>query len=573
MKLQNYTKIISSVKNNIYILGLLSLILISTNAFSTDYYWVGGTGSSNDAAHWSLTSNGLSQSVVPVSTDNVFFDANSGTAPYTVTIAGNTEWVNLTGTGFTGTFNIAAFTLDINGTFSNAGAIDFTGNGFIRCSGTVSSIGTLDNAEGTFIYDGAGQTIIATTYYNLTVGGSGIKTLAGDVTVKNTLDFADATKIATVANTLTIGTESGPNGSITGAASDRYIIAYDNAGAVGKVKMFIASAASITYSYPIGDANHYVPFAFTLDAATLDKAYLTVYTKDAKITGMHDEILNYLNRFWSYVPEGITDASYDLSLKYDDGDFFGTTEASLLPIKKSIVNGIATWYVPSESNDLIGVTEQGNGGVNAGTNTLTWSGLSTFSEVGGAGDQSVLLPVELISFNTNCSDNGVNITWSTSSETNNNYFTIEKSIDLVNWTVLTKVSGAENSNSLLNYSVLDDLSDKTVYYRLSQTDFDGKSETFNTLACNCKKQSTETFKVFPIPTDKDLNIEIETVENEKLTVEIYNSLGQKLYTSEFNTIDGINTIQLSDLNLSRNYYQLRVVSSSGNLFNQVIVVN
>jgi len=50
-------------------------------AGGTDYYWVGGTGDYNDASHWASTSGGAGGAGVPNINDNVFFDANSFTAP------------------------------------------------------------------------------------------------------------------------------------------------------------------------------------------------------------------------------------------------------------------------------------------------------------------------------------------------------------------------------------------------------------------------------------------------------------------------------------------------------------
>jgi hypothetical protein len=50
-----------------------------------DRYWVGGGGNINDTAHWSLYSNGAGGEVIPTSSDNVYFDAYSGTGIVTVT--------------------------------------------------------------------------------------------------------------------------------------------------------------------------------------------------------------------------------------------------------------------------------------------------------------------------------------------------------------------------------------------------------------------------------------------------------------------------------------------------------
>jgi len=54
-------------------------ILLCLYNYAAEYYWVGGSGNWTDINHWRTTSGGtLTPSVVPGSTDNVYFDSNSG---------------------------------------------------------------------------------------------------------------------------------------------------------------------------------------------------------------------------------------------------------------------------------------------------------------------------------------------------------------------------------------------------------------------------------------------------------------------------------------------------------------
>jgi hypothetical protein len=93
-----------------------------------DRYWVGGTGSWNSTAKWSTTSGGASGASVPTATDNAIFDANSGTAHYTVTVTDNATCADLT------------FTPEpANGVTQFA-----VGNGFV-IAGTFSTSGTQGN--------------------------------------------------------------------------------------------------------------------------------------------------------------------------------------------------------------------------------------------------------------------------------------------------------------------------------------------------------------------------------------------------------------------------------------------
>ncbi|MDD5571513.1 MAG: T9SS type A sorting domain-containing protein [Bacteroidales bacterium] len=90
------------------------------------------------------------------------------------------------------------------------------------------------------------------------------------------------------------------------------------------------------------------------------------------------------------------------------------------------------------------------------------------------------MPIELASFDVSMVDNYVLIEWSTYTEANNDYFTIEKSRDAINYETLITVDGAGNSNELLEYSAVDAAPLPGItYYRLKQTDFNGVHKYFS----------------------------------------------------------------------------------------------
>ncbi len=89
-------------------------------------------------------------------------------------------------------------------------------------------------------------------------------------------------------------------------------------------------------------------------------------------------------------------------------------------------------------------------------------------------DCSSVLPIDLLEFNGYSKGITNYIYWVTSSETNNDYFTIERSRNAINWDIIGKVEGAGNSNVELSYHYQDDSFVNGInYYRLKQTDFDG----------------------------------------------------------------------------------------------------
>jgi hypothetical protein len=94
-----------------------------------------------------------------------------------------------------------------------------------------------------------------------------------------------------------------------------------------------------------------------------------------------------------------------------------------------------------------------------------------------------VLPIELLYFNGKFNGKYNELKWSTATETNNDYFTIEKSKDGINWNKVIEVDGAGNSTSTLNYTFNDYSFSNTInYYRLKQTDFDGKFKYSNIIA-------------------------------------------------------------------------------------------
>ena len=95
------------------------------------------------------------------------------------------------------------------------------------------------------------------------------------------------------------------------------------------------------------------------------------------------------------------------------------------------------------------------------------------------------LPIELLSFEGKKQTNSNMLYWSTASEHNTSYFTIEKSVDGFKWSDIGQVQSAGNSTQKLDYSLEDvDVSQVINYYRLHQYDIDGVNDIFGPIAIN-----------------------------------------------------------------------------------------
>lgn len=127
---------------------------------------------------------------------------------------------------------------------------------------------------------------------------------------------------------------------------------------------------------------------------------------------------------------------------------------------------------------------------------------TTFSPALGAGmyalyrEASIVLPVGLSRFSAICQAGTVQLNWTTASEENNYGFNPEKSMDGSPWQAIGFVEGAGNSNQSRHYQYTDKTSSmETVYYRLRQTDLDGRAYYSHVMASSCQAGKTRLMAV------------------------------------------------------------------------------
>jgi len=140
------------------------------------------------------------------------------------------------------------------------------------------------------------------------------------------------------------------------------------------------------------------------------------------------------------------------------------------------------------------VRENATQWVNTGARTLsgntTAGSMRSFSTQGSFGNFTIgsngggnALPIKLLSFDAQKNGDVVDLSWVTAEEINNDFFTIERSVDGQVFEELTQVQGAGTSSESRSYSTIDnDPLSGTSYYRLKQTDFNGQYEYFPMVA-------------------------------------------------------------------------------------------
>lgn len=159
---------------------------------------------------------------------------------------------------------------------------------------------------------------------------------------------------------------------------------------------------------------------------------------------------------------------------------------------------------------------------------LSIAGAITLNNARAIIPSAIALPVTLVSFTAVAQDDRtVNVAWTTSLEINNKGFLIERSKDLKIFEKVSEVNElAPMSNALKNYSLIDYTPYLgTSYYRLSQTDLDGKITIHRAVSVILRD---EAYGVYPNPVISNQRIRLRLDDPETATVNFYNITGRSI---------------------------------------------
>ena len=422
---------------------------------------------------------------------------------------------------------------DANGTFdATGGNVTYSGSGRLQLGGTVTSLGTFTPGTSVVEYDGGAQTIDdfsakSGPYYDLEIDGSGDKTLSGNTTVSNQLTFSADHDLVTSGSTLTI------TRTPIGYSNNRLI---KNGNDANAVTVAYSSTSTTKCEIPVGiDGSHRM---ISLSAGgTSATTYTVAYTPGSPGT---------IN--WNTTPTGVSinpaaaaahvnnHYYYDISRSgSEDVDcemqFVGLTEPS--DADKYIMH----WNTGTSRWDQL--TSSGSSGVVAATLTS----FSPFTQGSGGG----ALPIDLVSFEGKCENNETELEFVVASQENNDYFSIHRSENATDWNLVGEIEGVGNTSTQMTYKWIDNNPiSGTNYYRLSQTDYDGTSESFAPIVVTCETAPIDGYSVYPNPADGLLNIDLELEHNQGDDVSI-----------EVIDING-KVIQLQQVQLTRGYNHLEV---------------
>jgi Secretion system C-terminal sorting domain len=223
-----------------------------------------------------------------------------------------------------------------------------------------------------------------------------------------------------------------------------------------------------------------------------------VNTTDIDIIG--DIIFQRSNRAWYFDITGNTGSTDSINFDFSDMGLTGTPgdPNNYVLIHRSGTSG--AWSIVATASDTDGDQVYFTG-VN-----LTLDGFYTLASINNAP-----LPVSLLSFDakvvTEGKTNSVLLKWQTASELNNDYFTLERSVDGKKWISMLALPGKGTFNGLSSYESLDQNPPAgKVYYRLKQTDLDGQAKYVGGIRMVTIRDEEIDVNIFPNPSIGFINV-------------------------------------------------------------------
>ncbi len=206
------------------------------------------------------------------------------------------------------------------------------------------------------------------------------------------------------------------------------------------------------------------------------------------------------------------------------------------------------------ANNVSAIAASSVGGLNG--NFYTWTLV----------DKSNPLPIELASITASCNkSHNPLVEWVTATETNNAYFTLQRSTNGFDWNDVTSISGAGNSNSQLFYSYTDNSAPSGInFYRLLQTDFDGTINEAGIANVNCSSQGIAGDFGMNVYSDNEHTIHVTFTSefSEPMMLQLFDMRGRLVFSQQVTSSEGMNHIVLDMIPLEDATYLFNLNGTS-----------
>lgn len=248
---------------------------------------------------------------------------------------------------------------------------------------------------------------------------------------------------------------------------------------------------------------------------------------------------NSIYRYYDILP-ATPPTSFNLRLNYFNAELNGLNEGSLAIVRRH--NNLA-WFA------------QGFTGRNVTTNYVEYNGITNYYQRWTLTTSDNILPLELLSFGTNCKTNAVELKWTTADDMNSGVFEVLRSNDGgTQWQTIENMQ-AGSSNQ---YTYTDPLPGKRAMYRLKMI-AEGNITYSAIRTPGCELASANAL-VYPSPATSYLQVQLNNMPNKELVLMIHSNNGQLMQIKNINMATTVETYTLPLAGLPAGTYHLSIQS-------------
>jgi hypothetical protein len=404
----------------------------------------------------------------------------------------------------------------------------------------------IDNIEVTGEAQVSSTLTLSNEFYNVVIDNSnGVDLSTADIGYSNILTLTDG--VITTGTDDTIYVESTSSSALPSGSSSSFIN--------GNIK-FNVTTNTETYTIPLGigtASNQY----YRVDLVNNNLAgvdYITARMVSGTPNGYDASALTSCND--SSTQAGVT--SFKLKQLSTEGHLKLTPNSQPTGGTYGLNFYTANFDKSTWSNNKVAVFKRSEGSTDnciwgvAGTlpsdnatgrlksdDYLSFTGANSFSEYGPGGESGGSLPVTLSNFEATIGNGVVELEWTTQSEMDNDYFTVERTPNATNYEDVVSVEGAGNSIVRIDYSATDEEPlYGTSYYRLKQVDYDGTTSYSDLVSVYNSQSKLSEFTTFY--DGNVVNIKYYLDIAEIYSIRLYDVSGKLVYNGILNGYVGNN---------------------------------
>lgn len=450
-------------------------------------------------------------------------------------------------------------TLFISGNFSNGSGATYLNNGFVEIKGDIGNDqSSMNPGNGNTSLSGNNAQNISGSqpfevnnilFSNSSAGSSNI-ILINNVAVSGVATFSDGI------------TETGTNKIIFRSGSS-----YSGESDGSHINGWVEKIGNSAFAFPIGDATKLRTSSISAPSVSTDAFSAKYFKSDPN--GVHiasaiDASLNHISRceYWS-INRTAGSSTPVVTLSFENGYSCGISQLSDLRV--SSWNG-SLW---ANNGNQSTTGDISFGTITASSSPSIW-GEFTLSSVTAEN----IMPIELVSFKAfyNNTSNSVELSWTTASETNSNYFQTERSTDGINWDIVSTVNASGFSTTAMNYISKDCNPLKgTSYYRLKEVDFDGVFFYSPLQEVNIN-QIISDLTLRPNPFRDQLVLNFYGEDDSAANIVIRNIFGQEVLNMNTDSKIGDNTFTIETSLIPVGIYTLEIFRKNASVLEKAKII-